>query len=81
MIGAKVKIFVFRHQFLKFSARTRSQDLWPFLISDTGLESRRKLITVAGPGACFSKVPIINGPGKLSPFSKKIEVSIVLHVT
>ena len=34
-----------------------------------------------GPGACFSKVPIINGPGKLSPFSLKIEVSIVLHVT
>ena len=33
------------------------------------------------PGACFSKVPIINGPGKLSPFSLKIEVSIVLHVT
>ena len=32
-----------------------------------------------GPGACFSKVPIINGPGKLSPFSLKIEVSIVLH--
>ena len=34
-----------------------------------------------GPGARFSKVPIINGPGKLSPFSLKIEVSIVLHVT
>ena len=33
------------------------------------------------PGACFSKVPIINGPGKLSPFSLKIEVSIVLHLT
>ena len=32
-------------------------------------------------GAFFSKVPIINGPGKLSPFSLKIEVSIVLHVT
>ena len=29
----------------------------------------------------FSKVPIINGPGKLSPFTLKIEVSIVLHLT
>ena len=36
---------------------------------------------IQNPGACFSKVPIINGPGKLSPFSLKIEVSIVLHVT
>ena len=26
------------------------------------------------PGARFSKVPIINGPGKLSPFTLKIEV-------
>ena len=34
-----------------------------------------------GPGARFSKVPIINGPGKLSPFTVKIEVSIVLHLT
>ena len=33
------------------------------------------------PGACFSKVPIINGSGKLSPFSLKIGVSMVLHVT
>ena len=32
------------------------------------------------PGAHFSKVPIINGPGKLSPFTLKIEVSIVLHL-
>ena len=32
------------------------------------------------PGARFSKVPIINGPGKLCPFTK-IEVSIVLHLT
>ena len=31
-------------------------------------------------GARFSKVPIINGPGKLSPFALKIEVSIVLHL-
>ena len=33
------------------------------------------------PGARFSKVPIINGPGKLSPFTFKIKVSIVLHLT
>ena len=32
-------------------------------------------------GARFSKVPIINGPGKLLPFTLKIEVSIVLHLT
>ena len=32
-------------------------------------------------GACFSKVPIINWPGKLSPFTLKIEVSIVLNLT
>ena len=33
------------------------------------------------PGVRFSNVPIINGPGKLSPFTLKIEVSIVLHLT
>ena len=33
------------------------------------------------PGARFSKVLIINRPGKLSPFTLKIEVSIVLHLT
>ena len=32
------------------------------------------------PGARFSKVPIINGPGKLSPFTLKIDVSIVLQL-
>ena len=32
------------------------------------------------PGARFSKIPIINGPGNLSPFTLKIEVSIVLHL-
>jgi len=40
-------------------------------------ESRK----IMGPGARFSKVPIINGPGKLLPFTVKIEVSIVLHLT
>ena len=34
-----------------------------------------------GPGAGFSKVPIIKGPGKLSPFTFKIEVLVVLHLT
>ena len=29
----------------------------------------------------FLESPIINGPGKLSPFTLKIEVSIVLHLT
>ena len=33
------------------------------------------------PGARLSKVPIINGPGKLSRLPLKIEVSIVLHLT
>ena len=28
----------------------------------------------------FSKFPVINGPGKLYPFTLKIEVSIVLHL-
>ena len=32
-------------------------------------------------GARFSKVPIIKGPRKLSPFTLKIEASIVLHLT
>ena len=32
------------------------------------------------PGARFSKVPIINGPGKPCPFILKIEVSKVLHL-
>ena len=32
-------------------------------------------------GACFLKVPIINGPVKLLLFTCKIEVSILLHLT
>ena len=32
------------------------------------------------PGGRFSKVPMINGPGKLSLFTLKIGVSIVLHL-
>ena len=49
MKGAKVKYkflcFVIFALFLKFDARTRSQDLCPFLISETGL----KFIQVIGP--------------------------------
>ena len=37
--------------------------------------------TNMSPGARFSKVAVINGPGKLSPFTLKTEVSIVLHIT
>ena len=39
-IGPKVKMFVFRYValFPKFGARTRTQDLWPFLIWETGLK-------------------------------------------
>ena len=57
-------------------------------------ESQRKLVEVMSAlqsflirhfgkesGARFSKVPIINGPGTLSPFTFKIEVLIVLHLT
>ena len=59
--------------------------------SDTFLDKKTLLViwlnpglnltTFWGTGARFSKVPIINGPGKLSPFTLKIEVSIVLHLT
>ena len=40
MIGAKVKFLCFAMfaLFLKFGARTRSRDLWPYLISETGLK-------------------------------------------
>ena len=38
-------------------------------------------IRIPCTGARFSKVPIINGPGKLLPFTLKIEDSIVLHLT
>ena len=50
-------------------------------IRDWGCSVGRNCVQIIRPGACFSKVPIINGPGKLSPFSLKIEVLIVLHVT
>ena len=42
---------------------------------------RIRLTWLGRPGALFSKVAIINGSGKLTPFTLKIEVSIVLHLT
>ena len=41
----------------------------------------KDLPCINGPGARFSKVPIINGSGKLCPSTFKIEVSIALHLT
>ena len=38
------------------------------------------LVKGLNPGARFSNVPIINGPGKLFRLPLKIEVSIVLHL-
>ena len=51
------------------------------LDSFTILFSSCKIFVSVGPGARFSKVPIISGPSKLSLFTLKIEVSIVLHLT
>ena len=42
------------------------------------LDNRTQPTYEMSPVACFSKVPIINGPSKLSPFTCKIEVLIVL---
>ena len=42
---------------------------------------RHRTVEQLGPGARFSKVPIINGPGKLLPFTLKTGVSVVLHLT
>ena len=41
---------------------------------------KKKLPFGTDPGARFSKVPIINGPGKLLLFTFKFEVSIVLQI-
>ena len=38
-----------------------------------GNDRLRQANRQSGPGARFSKVPIINGPGKLLPFTLKIE--------
>ena len=50
------------------------EGVWGFYSCDTGLYPI-ELANQLGAGARFSKVPIINGPGKLSPFTLKIEVS------
>ena len=44
-------------------------------------KERFHCIWVQDSGAHFSKVPIINGPVKLFWFTRKTEVSIVLHLT
>ena len=51
-------------------------DLKQYICSYTPIVSLKTI-----PGARFTKVPIINGPGKLSPSRLKIDVSIVLHLT
>ena len=54
------------------------------MIRDVGedpLSSALRDIVKERGRARFSKVPIINGPGKLSPFTLKSEVSIVLNLT
>ena len=38
------------------------------------------VIIINAPWTRFSKVPIINGPGRLLLFTFKIEVSIVLQI-
>ena len=55
----------------------RGASLYKTLLST----SQQVWVEVCRPGARFSKVPMINGPGKLSPFTLEIEVSIVLHLT
>ena len=50
------------------------EGVWGFYSCDTGLYAI-ELANQLGAGARFSKVPIINGPGKPSPFTLKIEVS------
>ena len=57
----------------KKESRADLELLNAYMTDDTG--------TIKSPGARFSKVPIINGPGKLSPFTLKTEVSIILHLT
>ena len=68
-----------------FYARSRFVRSWLSLRKNEGLlvvKTKAKFIPIyTGPGARFLKVPIINGPGKLSPFTLMIEVSIVLHLT
>ena len=48
---------------------------------DPGSQGGFRQTIITSPGARFSKVPIINGPGKLLPFTLKTGVSVVLHLT
>ena len=45
-----------------------------------GYSTKTPGLKITSSGARFSKVPIINGPGKPSPFISKIEVSKVFHL-
>ena len=54
---------------------------WTSRINYWSCQHRGLQACLEGPGARFSKVPIINGPVKLLLFTCKIEVSIVLHLT
>ena len=67
------------------SVESRIKDCpeFPYTGPGSGVRDMCKKIYILyiGPGARFSKVPIINRPGKLSPFTLKIKVSIVLHLT
>ena len=38
------------------------------------------VMIIYASGARFSKIPILNGPGKLLLFTFKVEVSIVLQI-
>ena len=54
---------------------------WKFFCLHCNGVSNDNIISALRPGGRFSKVPIINVPGKLSLFTLKIEVSKVLHLT
>ena len=78
-----ISFFEFRNTEILLSIRRRIIH-WALSCLQTALHDWR-LISVcrvlASPGARFSKVPIINGPGKLLPFTLKIEDLMVLHLT
>ena len=60
-----------------------NQMIWPEQLFTTSFRQQSNFHRAQehrGPGASFSKVPIIDRPGKLSPFTLKIEVSVVLHL-
>ena len=55
--------------------------LWCWVMKDPDNQAAFRIGSPLGTGGRFTKVPIINGPGKLSPFTLKIGVSLVLHLT